>query len=754
MTLEPEQNRWSRLQKIFNRKIIYVLLAGLFLFAGSTTIVALQFLPFNRVQLELGTVAPQAILSPSHITYQSEVATEEARGRAATGVPVQYDLPDPAIAKAQLQRAGQIFDYLTAVRADPYGSPEQKRTWIAAITDLSLSDEVVARILAFSDQAWANVEQETLTVLDTAMRDEIRDYQIIAARRRLPTLLALDVPNDEASVVIAIAEDLVKPNTSIDEARTEEERQRARDSAEPVTVTYEQNQVIIRNGEVVKQRHLEALEALGLLQPGIDWSQIASSASLMLLLTLLLGVYIFRFARPFYYQPRMVWLLAILIVAFVGVAQIMVPGHTILPYIFPVAALSIIVAGMLEAQLGVFIALMMGVVIGFISDGSLELTAYAIVAGLVGIITIGSHERVNTLLWSGVYIALTNVVLILIFRVNTEIDLIGLVTLIGAGLFNGAFAAGLALVGFFVLGNLTGITTSIQLFDLSRPTQPLLSKLLRRAPGTYHHSLLVGNLAEQAAERIGANALLTRVGAYYHDIGKMVRPYFFVENLADGMRNVHDNLDPYTSTQIIISHVTDGLELARKHRLPPAIRAFIAEHHATSIAARSFYHRAVEEAGGDPELVDESKFRYPGPNPQSRETAILMLADATEGTVRAMRPESAEEIDKIVRKTIADKIASGQLNESHLSLNDLEQIRLAFVDILKGVFHPRIKYPEQLQAEGEAAASSTPSPEEATPVSNPQASAGDGSESPAPGVSAPPPRGQGTGSAQPLPVKE
>jgi putative nucleotidyltransferase with HDIG domain len=239
---------------------------------------------------------------------------------------------------------------------------------------------------------------------------------------------------------------------------------------------------------------------------------------------------------------------------------------------------------------------------------------------------------------------------------------------------------------------LMGITTSLQLQDLARPTQPLLRQLLLRAPGTYHHSLIVSNLAEQAAERVGADALLARVGAYYHDIGKAVRPYFFVENQLEGV-NVQDRLDPRISAQIIISHVQDGIDLARKHRLPRDVRVFIPEHQGTGLI-KYFYHQALEQ-GGDPDEVNEADFRYPGPKPQSKETGIVMLADSSEAAVRAERPTSVDEIDRIVRRIIADKLTSGELDECDLTMRDLDRCRAAFVEILQGIFHPRTKYPGQ-----------------------------------------------------------
>jgi putative nucleotidyltransferase with HDIG domain len=204
------------------------------------------------------------------------------------------------------------------------------------------------------------------------------------------------------------------------------------------------------------------------------------------------------------------------------------------------------------------------------------------------------------------------------------------------------------------------------------------------------------------------------VGAYYHDVGKMMRPYFFVENQMDGI-NVQDRLDPHTSAQIIVSHVKDGLELAKKYHVPPDVCAFIPEHQGTGLI-KYFYHQAVEQAD-DPDSVDDAEFRYPGPKPQSKETAIVMLADSCEAAVRAALPTSVEEIDKIVHRIINDKLTGGDLDECDLTTRDLEQIRSAFVEMLHGVFHPRVKYPEEVKKEELASGSqpALPAPQ-STPV--------------------------------------
>jgi putative nucleotidyltransferase with HDIG domain len=282
-------------------------------------------------------------------------------------------------------------------------------------------------------------------------------------------------------------------------------------------------------------------------------------------------------------------------------------------------------------------------------------------------------------------------------------DAIGIATLLAASLINGAISASLTLALFFVLGYIFDITTSLQLIELARPNHPLLQYMLRQAPGTYQHSLQVANLAEQAAERIGANTTLVRVGALFHDVGKSQHPEYYVENQISG-ENPHDTLPPEVSAQLIIDHVRHGLKMATRHRLPSVIRACIAEHHGDSITYYQ-YQRALKSAEGKESTLDASKFRYPGPKPQSKETALLMLADGCEAKSRSDLPRTVEEIEKTVKFVFDLRLSTGQLDESDITLHELRLAQASFVETLKGFFHARLRYPDEVmqvpQIEGE-----------------------------------------------------
>jgi hypothetical protein len=301
---------------------------------------------------------------------------------------------------------------------------------------------------------------------------------------------------------------------------------------------------------------------------------------------------------------------------------------------------------------------------------------------------------VTSFFWAGIAIAVAGAAVIVAYRLPLPTtDTTGLATLMSVALLNGVISPTLALLLQFFLSQFLGTTTALQLMEISRPDHKLLQYLLRNAPGTYQHSLQVANLAEQAADQIGADPLLTRVGSLYHDVGKTINPAFFIENQVSGTPNPHDNLDPEISAEIIIRHVTDGLELARKYRLPRRIQDFIAEHHGTMLT-RYQYAKAVEAADGDKSKVDKDDFRYPGPVPGSKETAILMLADGCEARLRAERPDTREELRSVIKDVVDNRLSAGQLDQTDLTLRDLDEIIESFTTTLRGIYHPRIEYPK------------------------------------------------------------
>ncbi len=695
MTQDPNDKTPSGgvpIERLTARKTFRVVVFCVLLAVALSFVLTFQFLP-RQLSLEPGDVSPRDIRASSRITYVSDVETEAARRNAESAVPevYDYDPADTSIARGQINHARKVFDYVAAVRGDTYASTEEKLEMIAAISGLDLSPTTVSDSVNMDEALWDEVVARSISILGEMLDQEIRSDQLESVRDQVH-VFEPDLTERQAALVEDWVAAFIVPNSFPNPQATEEARVRAREAVEPVYITLEEGETIVREGEITSRVAWEALVKLGLLQPQVEWTDIAARVLFASLLVFILGLYLTILHPSFWANWRDILLLGVLAVLSVLVAKLMIPGHVVLGYLFPLATTSMLLTALVDAEIALVITAILSPIMGLIAGGSLEFAVYCFAGGVTSSLRLWKIERLNAFLWAGVYGALSNLSVVLVFRaLEQDHDLLGAFQIAGAGVANAVLAMSLTLGGFFLFSNVLNITTSLQLLELGRPTHPLLSELLLKAPGTYHHSLMVGNMAEQAAQAVGANPLLARVGAYYHDIGKMLRPYFFAENQTDG-ENPHDRLDPETSAQIITSHVKDGLQLAKKYGLPKEIQDFIPQHHGTAVSSY-FYHQACEQGEGS-EQADEKRFRYPGPRPHSREAAILMLADEAEAASRANRPRSVEEIEKLIDSLIRSRVDDGQLDDSDLTLRDLQKVRDTFSSVLQGIYHPRIKYPE------------------------------------------------------------
>jgi cyclic-di-AMP phosphodiesterase PgpH len=676
-------------------------LMGVVFVLGAAAILIVPLFTAGLIALNAGDVAREDIRAPRSLTYVSELLTAQARDEAESGVPVQYAPIDLSVPRQQVARARNVLDYMRAVRADSLATRAEKHALLNAIQEVRLAPEAIDQVLDLPEEQWSRIKSEVETVIDIVLRDEIRDVNVDGVKTRLPALVSIALNEQQSQLVSQIAQNFIVPNRQRSEALTLAARQAAREGVTPRERPIEAEQIIVRQGEVVTALQIEALDQLGLRQTLIRWSRVAGYLLAALLAALVIGLYLWRFEPDLWQRPRALFLLVLLLLIFLVVGKIMLPNRTVLPYVYPAAAFSMLVAVLVGPGIATVSTVVLAGLAGIMAGNSLEICVYVAVGGLAAVLGLRGAEHLNNFFIAGAQVGLANSLTIFTFRIlEGGTDPIGWVTLIGAAVLNGGLSASLTLAGLFLIGGLFDVTTVVQLLELARPTHPLLNDLLHKSPGTYHHTLMVANLAEQAAERIGANSLLTRVGAYYHDIGKMLRPYMFVENQVEGA-NVHDQFNPRTSAEIITSHVSEGVRLARKYRLPSRVRAFIPEHHGT-MRVSFLYQKAIEQSPAGAAGVDETAFRYPGPKPQSKETALLMLADGCEAAVRANRPGSPDQLNELVRKVIADRVAWGQLDECPLTLADLDAVRESFATTLQGMYHPRLKYPPQATKEDAA----------------------------------------------------
>ena len=644
--------------------------------------------------LQLGDVAEQDLRAPKKIEFISDVRTEEARTVAERAIAPVYAASDPAIARVQLEKMRTSLATIGGIRENIFLSPDKKLSDLLAIENLELNEETANDLLTLTDERWDLVRREASTVLELVMRNQIRSDGLDAIRLGLPSRVSLALSESEVNLVVSLVSPLVAFNSFYSPELTEAARLLARNSVKPVLVSYRQGEMVVSSGQVITPTIYEALVAQDLIVPVSNKFDYLGGAAIVILGMIIGLLFLTRVRLNFIHDLRSLIMITILFLVFFAAARLSIPNRTIVPYLFPIPAFGLLISALFGMQSGIVFSLILCIFTAYGLPNALDLMPYYFLSSMSAILALGSARRVGHFLWASLVIAGVGFSVVVAYRLPViETDIIGMATLAGASVFNGIASASLALLMQFILAQFLGSTTALQLLEISRPDFPLLKYFLLKAPGTYQHSLQVVNLAEQAAERIGADALLTRVGALYHDIGKAENASFFIENQVPGFLDSHDDLDPSVSSATIIAHVTDGLSLARKYRLPSRLYDFIAEHHGTLIT-RYQYNSAVELAGGDITEVDSERFRYPGPSPRSRETALVMFADGVEAIVRAKQPKTEEELKEIVRKVVEKAQNEGQLKNTPLTQQDLNLIVESFSTTMQGVYHPRLEYPK------------------------------------------------------------
>jgi len=694
LTRLPEDNAHRIVHQVF-----VGLAAALFVLVA-TLIVAFDhvFPSFNEsARLRIGGVAEYAVTAPD-ATFESTILTNEARSKARRDVAPVYDPPDPNVSRQQTDLAQEILAFIQNVRHDPYGTLDEKIQDLNNITALTLDPKVAAFILKTDEDTWSAMQDEIINVLPRVMRDSIHPGDVNTARAQLPTQISIRFNPQERSVIVAIIEDLLRPNTFENVEATEQARRDEEAAVMPVVRRFVRGENVVDAGQQITATDYEALQALGLLlSDNAHMQEILRAFIACTLVMVLLGLYMTRFEPDLVYrETRLLMLLSVIFLLVLALLRgLGVQGNL---YLFPTASLALVYVAVVGPHLAIIASLGLALLTGMMANNSLEVATLIAAGSIIAAFSLRRAERLNAFFFAGLLVGIIDATVVGIFTLATPLqgnDLASASRLVVA-LFSGALitpATAIALM--YIITVIFNLTTPLKLIDLSQPNKPLLQRLLREAPGTYQHSLQVANLAEQAANAIGADAQITHVAALYHDIGKMLNPLYFTEN-QQGISNPHDTLnDPYRSADIIIRHVTEGNELAKQYRLPRRVRDFILEHHGTT-TVYVFYQKALAQAGGDKSAVDQQDFTYPGPAPRTRETAILMLADSCEAAVRSARLQSRSDINDIVTSIFESKRKEGQLDQSGLTLGDLHAIHETFVNILQGIFHPRLNYQEAL----------------------------------------------------------
>ncbi|AIS52181.1 7TM receptor with intracellular metal dependent phosphohydrolase [Thermoanaerobacter kivui] len=636
-----------------------------------------------KFDLKAGDVATQDIRAPKDVI--DTIATQKKIQEAVNAVNPKYDYNEN-IAKESYLKLIEFFNKLREVRKSSEAE-DKKLQDFKAVTSIILEENDIKVLLKIDDNALINMESMVLSTEKAIMARQITDDALPTVLNDAKSIIEnSDIAGELKPVATKILSSVIVPNMIYNAYETNLAKKEAEEKVQPVM--YKKGQNIVVSGEVVTQQQIEILKSLGLLKSSskIDYGMIIG-LFLFLALSLFLSIYyIIRLDKKITTKKIYIELLCLTGIFYL---ILVMTFRSINPLLIPSATLPMLISVLIDPYVAIMIDIIYSLLVGLMVGFNQTFIVMSLFGGLIGAIRLSHAKQRLDFVKAGLYVSGVNLVSIVGIGFLNSNDIISVLKSSLWGIVNGAFSI------ILVIGTLPfweaafDILTPLKLLELSNPNNPLLKKLMMDTPGTYHHSIVVANLAEAASDAIGANSLLVRVGSYYHDIGKIKRPYFFKENQLSG-ENLHDKISPDLSTLVIISHVKDGVELAKKYRLPQAIIDLIKQHHGTSLV-KYFYNKASQN---ETETCEEEAFRYPGPKPSTKEAAILMLADSVEASVRSIPDPTEENIENMVNKIITDRLNDGQLDDSDLTLKDIKTIKNAFLTALNGMFHRRIEYPD------------------------------------------------------------
>lgn len=718
MKLYEKWNKWKsrdkisdknmQKKKLIDKNIIQKISIFLILLTAITLVLSINFFP-DKILLKEGQICTKDILSPGDFEFVDVEATQNLREKAAKSIKEVYDLNLANIENVE-KEIDSFFLKIKEYQEKIYESSKDTAANIIEndrrLTDdelkemanginedlgLYISEQVIAGCLQLDNLSLEKIRVDIKSSMRKIMEQGIKIDDLEHAKKQLIREISeISLDHHDALIASEIATSLLLPSLFLNEEDTEKRRQEAIASVDEVIRTIQKGQIIIRKGEVVTSEDIAILNALGLKNPKINFSNIIGIIMITAICLLVVFLYLSYFYHDIYENVNKLILLGIISIFVILLAKIASQASG---YLMPIASASMLIAISLNPNIAILLTVILSLLIGFIPGGGLNYILVSVISGIVAIYSIRKATQRSSLTRAGVIIAVVNIITISAFGlINNEGYYLILQNNLW-GVLNGFLAVILTIGILPFLESYFDITTSFKLMELSNPNQPLLKKMILEAPGTYHHSIVVGNLSETAAEEIGGNGLLARVGAIYHDIGKIRRPYFFTEN-QEAYKNIHDEMEPSLSALVIASHIKEGIELAKKNKLPKDIIDIIAQHHGTNLITY-FFHRALKENGSANDAVAEENYRYSGPKPQTKEAGIILLADSLEAATRSLTNPTATRIKTLVKEIIQKNLENGQLEECDLTLKDLDKIGDSFSRILTGMFHSRVEYPDE-----------------------------------------------------------
>ncbi|ATP39468.1 phosphohydrolase [Solibacillus sp. R5-41] len=658
--------------------------------------------------IQLTELAPETIRSAK--TVEDTEKTELDKETAEQLIEPVYVLNEE-IAEHRSTFVMTIFDIVLEVKKeiekeDELPPAEQVALLRKSLKDIidnhssfSISDGQLMNLLNASSANIITTRDTLVTLVEESLVRPIRKEQLVSFRNEFESKIRqqYSIPEPLMSLAVLIGRVAIVETEILDEEKTAVAKQQAREAVEPTRIL--QGQIIVQEGEVITREVYRQLELLAMLDNKTSVKPIVGLVILIFLQMSFLYI-IFERSKQDLSKKRNALLVTVIvysiaIVMMKLISLIAINFELVLAFVYPSAMATMLVRLLADDRAASVVTLITAASAGIIfHEGyaavlQMDAALYVLFGGFASLFFMRSVEKRSHILQSVAVVTVMNVLFIAFYLLMAQsgYGLREVSLYIAAGIISGLLSGALTMGLLPYFESAFGFLSTMRLIELSNPNHPLLRKVLTETPGTYHHSIMVANLAEAASEAIGADGLLARVGCYYHDVGKTRRPLFFIENQMG--TNPHDSLPPENSAKIIIAHTTDGAELLRKHKMPQEIIDICLQHHGTSLL-KFFLFKAKEEG----QELDESVFRYPGPKPQTKEAAIISVADSVEAAVRSMQHPSAEKIQKLVQSIIQDRVQDGQFDECDISLKELKIIEDVLCETLNGTFHSRIEYPK------------------------------------------------------------
>lgn len=651
----------------------------------------------DKVDVEEGNVSDRDIIATRTVSYIDTIKTKKLEEDVLAGVAAVYDLDVTVQAKAE-DEVNNIFNVVRS--AEEPGSTdvnakksteEIKQKILVNLQNLNLTEETLNSLISLDDRELSQAKENSLAILRRYLQRGVHGDELAVTNKYIAIEIdELDLNDNVKFVVKKVVNKLLFPNVVLNVKETEKRKKAAVASVEPVRETIRKGQVIVRRGDSITAAQINMMGEVGLHKGQVNEYRILGLTVFVVVVMSILLMFTYKFEHSVYVKDLLLLLLGLIMLIALSLAKV---AHYYSNFAGPIATGALLTAILINPRVGMVVSLALAMLFGIIVDYDLRAVSAALLGSTVGVYNVAKMAHGYSLTKTGFLIAVVNFLVIGATGLMVQLDSSELMLQCLLGVVNGIGSAIITTGILPYLEHAFNITTPIKLLELGQSNHPLMQRLLLEAPGTYHHSVLLGNLAEAAADVIGADPVTVRVGAYYHDIGKIKRPYFFVENQFGG-ENPHDKLAPTLSTLIITSHIKDGLELCREYKLPSIISDIVAQHHGTLLASY-FYHRATE--GDHSECIIESDFRYEGPKPQTKEAALIMIADACEAAVRSISKPNSNRIEAMVRKIIRERLNDGQFDECNLTLRDLTEIGDVYIRILSSMFHSRIEYPDSIK---------------------------------------------------------